>query len=68
MVPMLLPPAIGLLFSHLGWLPAGPVNLLFSMVLLGLLVFFYWLSLPGLGNMLLKREKQILQVVTAEVE
>jgi ABC-2 type transport system permease protein len=68
MVPMLLPPAMGLLVSYLGWLPAGLVNLLFSILLLVLLVFFYWLSLPGLGNMLLKREIQILQVVTAEVE
>ena len=68
MVPMLLPPAAGLLVSSLGWLPAGPVNLLLSMVLLVLLVFFYRLSLPGLGNMLLRHEKHILQVVTDEVE
>jgi len=68
MVPMFIPPATGLLMSRLGWLSAGPVNILSSMVLLGLLVYFYRLSLPGLGNMLLKREKQILQVVTAEVE
>ena len=68
MVPMLLPPATGLLMSHLGWLPAEPVDLVLSMVLLALIVFFYRLSLPGLDNMLLKREKRILQVVTAEVE
>ena len=68
MVPMLLPPAAGLLVSSLGWLPAGPVNLLLSMVLLVLLVFFYRLSLPGLGNLLQLREKQILQVVTDKVE
>ncbi|NQT04182.1 MAG: ABC transporter permease [Planctomycetes bacterium] len=68
MVPMLLPPAAGLLMSSLGWLPAGPVNLLLSTVMLGLLVFFYRLSLPGLGNLMQRREKQILQVVTAEVE
>ena len=68
MVPMLLPPAMGLLVSRLGWLPAGPVNLLFSMVLLVLLVFFYRFSLPGLDNMLLQREKQILQVVSEKVE
>jgi hypothetical protein len=67
-VPMLLPPAIGLLMSHLGWLPAGPVNLVLSMVLLALLVFFYKLSLPSLGKLLLRREKQILQVVTEKVE
>jgi len=33
-----------------------------------LLVYFYRLSLPGLGNLLLRREKQILQVVTEKVE
>ncbi len=68
MVPMFIPPAVGLLMSTLGWLPAGPVILLLSAVLLGLLVFFYWLSLPGLGNLMLRREKQILQVVTEKVE
>jgi hypothetical protein len=68
MVPMFIPPAAGLLMSRLGWLPAGPVILLLSMVLLGLLVFFYWFSLPGLGNLMLRREKQILQVVTEKVE
>lgn len=68
MGPMLLPPAIGLLMSRLGWLPAGPVNLVLSMVLLALLVFFYKLSLPSLGKLLLRREKQILQVVTEKVE
>ncbi len=68
MVPMFIPPAAGLLFSRVGWLPAGPVNLLLSMVLLVLLVYFYRLSLPGLGNLLLRREKQILQVVTEKVE
>ncbi|MHC4104242.1 MAG: hypothetical protein ACYSR9_04830 [Planctomycetota bacterium] len=67
-VPMLLPPAIGLLMSHLGWLRAGPVNLVLSMVLLALLVFFYKLSLPSLGKLLLRREKQIFQVVTEKVE
>ena len=68
MVPMFIPPAVGLLMSRLGWLPAGPVILLLSAILLGFLVFFYWLSLPGLGNLMLRREKQILQVVTKKVE
>jgi hypothetical protein len=68
MVPMFIPPATGLLFSRLGWLPAGPVILLLSMVLLGFFVFFYWLSLPSLGNLMLRREKKILQVVTEKVE
>ncbi|MDT8301204.1 MAG: hypothetical protein RQ760_06935 [Sedimentisphaerales bacterium] len=68
MVPMFIPPAMGLLFSHFDWLPAGPVILVLSVILLGLLVFFYWLSLPGLGNLMLRREKQILKVVTEKVE
>ena len=68
MGPMFLPPAIGLLMSRLGWLSAGPVNLVLSIVILALLIFFYKLSLPGLGKLLLRREKQILQVVTEKVE
>lgn len=68
MVPALLPPVMGLLVTNLSWVPAGPVNLLFSMILLAILVFCYKLSLPGLGNLLLRREKQILQVVTEKVE
>jgi hypothetical protein len=51
-----------------GWLPAGPVNLLLSALLSGLLVLFYRLSLAPLGSLLERHEKQILQVVTEEVE
>jgi ABC-2 type transport system permease protein len=68
MGPVFLPPAIGLLMSGLGWLPAGPVNLVLSMVLLALFVFFYRLSLPRLGKLLLLREKHVLRVVTEKVE
>jgi len=68
MGPMFIPPAMDLLVTRLGWLPAGPVNLVLSMVLLALLIFFYKLSLPSLGKLLLRREKQILQVVTEKVE
>ncbi len=68
MAPIFFPPAIGLLFSSVGWLPAAPVNLLFSAVLLALLAFFYRLSLGPLGELLQRREKEILQVVTKEVE
>jgi ABC-2 type transport system permease protein len=68
MIPIFLPPALGLLLSSAGWLPAAMVNFFFSMVLLVILSFFYWLSLAGLGNLLQRREKEILQVVTQEVE
>lgn len=68
MIPLFVPPALGLLLSSVGWLPAGPVNLLLSALLSGLLVLFYRLSLAPLGNLLERHEKQILQVVTEEVE
>jgi len=68
MAPIFIPPAIGLLFSKVGWLPAAPVNLFFSAVLLALLAFFYLLSLGPLGVLLQRREKEILQVVTKEIE
>ena len=66
--PIFFPPAMGLLFSGLGWLPAAPVNLFFSAALLALLALFYRLSLGPLGELLQRREKEILQVVTKEVE
>ena len=68
MSPIFLPAAMGLLLSRLGWLPAAPTNLLLSAVLLALLFFFYRLSLAPLGSLMQRREKDILQVVTREVE
>jgi len=68
MAPIFIPPIIGLLFSISGWLPAAPMNLLFSAVLLALLAFFYRLSLGPLGELLQRREKEILEVVTKEIE
>ena len=68
MIPIFIPPVMGLLWSKAGWLPAVPVNLLFSAVILALLAFFYRLSLRPLGELLQRREKQILEVVTKEVE
>jgi ABC-2 type transport system permease protein len=68
MVPIFLPPLIGLLVSLAGWLPAAPVNLFFSVILLVILTLSYKFSLRTLGNLLQQREKQILQVVTQEIE
>ena len=68
MAPIFFPPAIGLLWSTVGWLPAAPVNLFYSAALLALLAFFYRLSLGPLGELLQRREKEILQVVTKEIE
>ena len=68
MLPLFLPPGLGLLASKLGWAPAAPVNLVLSAMLLALFAFFYRLSLPSLGNLLQQRERTVLQVVTHEVE
>ena len=68
MAPIFFPPAMGMLWSKVGWLPAAPVNLFFSAALLALLAFFYRLSLGPLGELLQRREKEILEVVTKEVE
>jgi ABC-2 type transport system permease protein len=68
MAPIFFPPATGLLFSSVGWLPPAPVNLFCSAVLFALLAFFYRLSLRPLGELMQRREKEILQVVTKEIE
>jgi hypothetical protein len=66
--PVFLPPAAGWLFASTGWLPAAPTNLLFSAIEFALLIALYWLTLPRLGNLLQRREKEILRIVTQEVE
>jgi ABC-2 type transport system permease protein len=66
--PIFFPPAMGLLFSRFSRLPAAGVNLIFSAALLALLALFYRLSIGPLGELLLRREKEILDVVTKEIE
>ena len=68
MAPIFFPPAMGLLWSSVGWLPAAPVNLFFSAAICALLALFYKLSLTPLGELLQRREKQILEIVTKEIE
>ena len=68
MLPVLLAPGLGLLFARLGWLPAAPTNLTVSAVVLGLMALLYRLTLAPLGDLLQHRERQILDVVTREVE
>jgi len=65
---LFVPPGMGLISSRAGWLPAAPVNLLFSAVLAGLLGLAYKVSLAPLGELLQRRERQILKVVTQELE
>jgi ABC-2 type transport system permease protein len=68
MAPVFLMPLLGTLASHLGWAPAGPVNLGASAVLLAVSIVCYRLSLPALGNLLQQRERVVLDVVAREVE
>jgi len=68
MIPIFLPPTLGLLFGNSAWLPGAAVNALFSLALVALVAFFYWLSLHSLGDLLQRREMEILQVVSHEVE
>ena len=68
LLPVCVPPGLEALCIALGWLPGVPINFLASMVLLALMVLLYRFSLKGLGSMLQRREKDILQKVTHEVE
>ena len=68
MIPIFFPAVLGLVLSRWRGLSAGPVILLSSVILLGLMILLYQFSLSGLGDLLQRREKAILKVVTEEVE
>jgi len=66
--PIFLAPTMGLLFEKLGWLQSSLTNFLFSATLLAVVALLYRLCLPGLGRLLQQREREIMQIVTQEVE
>jgi ABC-2 type transport system permease protein len=68
LAPMLMPPALQMLFSFEGWAPWLPVNFLASLVLLALVIWLYALLLPLEGRLLYRREQAILKEVTEETE
>jgi len=68
MLPIFFPPALGSLFSAIGWIPLAAGNLLFSILILAIVGICYRVSLNGLGGLMQRREKEILRVVTQEVE
>ena len=68
LTPIFIPPALGLVAGSLGWLPATTVNALASLLLAALVALIYRLSLAALGDLLQQREKEILQIVSQEVE
>jgi ABC-2 type transport system permease protein len=68
MTPIFVPPVIDLLISKLTTFPSGLLNFFFSIVLLTIVLFCYHFSLKPLGDLLQKREKKILEVVTKVIE
>jgi hypothetical protein len=68
MLPIFLPPALGVLFSQARWGTAGSTNLIASTLVLAILALLYGLSLNPLGDLLQRREQHILAIVTQEVE
>jgi len=59
MVPILIPPALGLISGTLGWWPAPLVDGILSLGLFSVTAALYWASLDETGRMLERREKQI---------
>jgi len=62
--PVFLPPLLGWVAERLGGLPAAPVNLLATLLLLGLFAMLYGFTLRPLGRLLQRRETNILRLVT----
>jgi hypothetical protein len=68
MSPAFLPPLIGWLVERAGGPPAAVVNLALSLVFALVMVAIYKASLAPLGRLLRRREIQILETVSADVE
>ena len=68
MIPVFVPASVELMFRTLDWAPRVPVNLILSLVLAAIVACCYRFSLEGLGAFLGRREKDILLVVSQEVE
>ena len=68
MFPVLIPAGLGILCDHFHWAPGAAVNLLCSTFLPVMGCLVYWRTLRPLGELLQRREKRILEVVTQEVE
>jgi len=68
MLPVFVGPLLELLWRRSDLPDFVPVNLIFSALLSGLMVFAYWRTLAPLGRLLQRRETKILGVITVEVE
>jgi hypothetical protein len=68
LVPMAFPAAMGALAIKFQWLPGSLVELVLSLVLAIVVAGLYWLTLRSLGHLLQRRERDVLQAVTQEIE
>jgi ABC-2 type transport system permease protein len=68
MSPVFFGPLLGFLWLHWDQSAFVPVNLIFSALFCGLMIFIYWQTLTPLGRLLQRRETKILSVITVEVE
>jgi hypothetical protein len=67
-LPVVVPPLLGMLIAHFSPLPAEVATLLCAAVLVALSALLYRLTLEPLGRLMERREPKILEVVTQEVE
>jgi hypothetical protein len=67
-LPIVIPPALQIMFSAMGWVPWLPINLLAALIILAAAAWLYRSLLPAQGRLLQRREQRILKEVTAEVE
>lgn len=67
-VPVFLPVLAGVMLSEFTSAPGGLVNLALSMIIAGLGYLGYYASLGPLADLFERREKEMLRVLTEEVE
>jgi hypothetical protein len=67
-LPIVIPPALQVMFSTMGWVPWLPINLVAALIILAAASWLYRSLLPAQGRLLQRREQRVLKEVTAEVE
>jgi hypothetical protein len=68
LLPIMIPPALQLVFNTFDWVPWLPINALATFIMFAAAVGLYYLLLPAQGRLLQRRELSILCEVTEEVE
>jgi hypothetical protein len=66
--PVFVPPALGWAAEKWLRIPSGPINLIGSLAMLGILVALYSVLLSPLGRLLQRREAEVLRAVTEGTE